>query len=189
MTMEYLSALITEEVNLKNRKPFKLKNHNVEISHLLFADDILLFARANESSIYSINTLIDNFCQTSGMEINLEESKLWLSPEIPQNMKTLIFNNPGIPYTSNLGNFLGYQLKTNYNTSYFNNIILQLQQRLHNWKSHHLSFAGRTQLIVDTLNQIPNYQMRVFSLPQKIHKQLDKICRNFLWGHFITEKK
>lgn len=54
---------------------------------------------------------------------------------------------------------------------------------------HYLSFVEHCQLITATLNQIPNYQMRVFSLPQKIHNQIDKIKINFLWGHSDTTTK
>lgn len=31
--------------------------------------------------------------------------------------------------------------------------------------------------------------MRGFSLPKKIHTQIDKICKNFLWGHTALNKK
>lgn len=40
-----------------------------------------------------------------------------------------------------------------------------------------------------TLNQIPNYHMRVFNLPKKIQTQIDKLNRNFLWGHAKNVKK
>lgn len=49
-----------------------------------------------------------------------------------------------------------------------------------------LSFAGRHQLITATLNQIPNYFYKVFSLPQKIHDKIDNLNRNFLSGDILT---
>lgn len=94
-----------------------------------------------------------------------------------------------MPSTSNLGTYLGYQLKTKYSSSDFNNIILKLQQKLHNWKVHHLSLAGRHQLITATMNQIPNYFYKVFNLPHKIHEKINQINRNFSWSHTNLEKK
>lgn len=54
---------------------------------------------------------------------------------------------------------------------------------------NHLSFARRYQLVQSTLNQIPNYQMRIFLLPRKIHTQFDKINKNFLWVHSDTIRR
>lgn len=103
--------------------------------------------------------------------------------------KNSISNLLQISLIQNLGSYLGYQLKTNYESSDFNNIIYKMHQKLQGWKLQHLSSASRTQLITATQNQIPNYQMRVFSLPQKIHNHIDKICRDFLWGHSSSIKK
>lgn len=94
-----------------------------------------------------------------------------------------------INYTSNLGSYLGFPLKPKYSTSDFNFIIHNIRQRLQGWKMSSLSFSGRNQLITATLNQIPNYYMRVFNLPKKIHILIDKLNRNFLWGHFDTTNK
>lgn len=77
--------------------------------------------------------------------------------------------------TTNLATYLVYPLK--------------LQQKLQVQKQHLLSFAGRTQLISVILNQIPNYYMRVFNLPQIINNQIDRINKNFFWGHSDSNKK
>lgn len=45
MAMEYLSNQISNAINAKTWKPFKLKNQNFRVSHLFFADDVLLFAK------------------------------------------------------------------------------------------------------------------------------------------------
>lgn len=123
------------------------------------------------------------------MKVNLEKSKLWLSPSIPPARKDTITNFLQIPNTSNLGTYLGYQLKVNYIASDFTNIVFKLQQKLQKWKSQLLSFGRRLQLITTTMNQIPNYHFKVFSLPQKIHNKIDQINRNFLWGHSDSEKR
>lgn len=156
---------------------------------MLFADDVLLFAKAHNLSIQAIKETISSFCKTSGMDINLDKSKLWLSPHIPSNRKDLITNCLQIPSITNLGTYVGYQLKTNYTSSDFNQIIQKMQQKLNSWKLHYIPSAGRLQLISDTLNQIPNYQMRVFSLPKNIHTKIDRLYMNFLWAHTFLIKR
>lgn len=134
--MNYLSAMIFESVNHGNWKPFKIRNHDLNISHLLFVDDVLFFAKANLHTISTIKHIIDSFYKFSEMEINLKKSKLWLSPHIPENRKILISNLLQINITSNLGTYLGYPLKPNYSSSYFNFIIHKLCQKLQGWKMH-----------------------------------------------------
>lgn len=187
--MEYVSTMISEVVNTRDWKAFSLNNHNLNISRLLFADDVLLFAKSNPHTIDIINYIIDSFCKTSGMEINFEKSKLWLSPKIPLNRKLEISNSLRINVTSNLGSYLGFPLKPKYKTSDFNYVTNKIRQKLQGWKMHTLSFAGRSLLISTTLNQIHCYHMHVFSLPQKVLNQIDKINRNFLWGHNETSSK
>lgn len=168
LVMNYLSAMITNSVSNGDWKPFKITNSDVNISHLLFADDVLLFAKANSHSISSIKTIFDSFCKISSMEINLNKSKLRLSPHTPQNRRTYISNFLQINISHNLGSYLGYPLKPPYKTSNFNFIILKLRQKLPGWKMNHLSFVCRSHLVQATLNHIPNYQMRVFCLPKKL---------------------
>lgn len=82
LVMEYLSIQITDATNIGTWKPFKLKNLNLKISLLLFANDVLLFARLDNTSIQKIKDIIQNFCQASGLEINLEKPKLWPQPSL-----------------------------------------------------------------------------------------------------------
>lgn len=83
LAMEYLSTMISNSVNLGEWKPFQIRNHDLKIYHLLFANDVLLFVKADSQAIDNIYHIIGCFCKTSGMQINLEKSKLWLSPHIP----------------------------------------------------------------------------------------------------------
>lgn len=45
LVMDYLSVMITNYVAKGEWKPFKLNNNDFNISHLLFADDVLLFVK------------------------------------------------------------------------------------------------------------------------------------------------
>lgn len=85
--------------------------------------------------VHTIKTIINDFCEVSGMKINLDKSKLWLSPHIPQDRKDSTTNYFQIPNTSNLGNYLSYQLITRYSSANFNNIVLKLQQKIQKWKA------------------------------------------------------
>lgn len=73
-----------------------------------FADDVLLFAKAYDTTIHTIKNVIHDFCQVSGMKINLEKSKLCLSPSIPPNRKAAIVSTLQIHHIASLGTYLGF---------------------------------------------------------------------------------
>lgn len=116
-------------------------------SYLLFVDDVLLFAKADNTSLSSIKNTFDHFCKTSGMEINFNISKLWLSPGISDERKNPISQLLQINNTPNLGTYLGLPLKPNNTQAEFNYIIHNIRQCLQGWKMSSLSFPGRCQFL------------------------------------------
>ncbi|XP_062114943.1 uncharacterized protein LOC133828913 [Humulus lupulus] len=52
-----------------------------------------------------------------------------------------------------------------------------------------LIYLGRFQLIQTVLLSIRNYSMSIFLLPQSIIKEIDHLCRMFLWGGKGTRSK
>lgn len=72
--MDYLSSLI-EEAQRKNLiRGFEINQRNQYISHLLFADDILLFLKASVEHLKNLNFIVKSFEQASGLKVNLHKS-------------------------------------------------------------------------------------------------------------------
>uniref|UniRef100_A0A803P5G6 Reverse transcriptase zinc-binding domain-containing protein n=1 Tax=Cannabis sativa TaxID=3483 RepID=A0A803P5G6_CANSA len=61
-------------------------------------------------------------------------------------------------------------------------ILKKISQRLHSWSSRHLLFTGRVQLIHSVLLGLYNYWMSIFMLPQSVIKEVEKLCKGFIWG-------
>lgn len=139
LDMEYLLTQIQEVVSSHAWKPFKLKSHNLEISHLLFVDDIVLFAQADRATIQIIKNVLPHLCNSSGMGISLEKSKIWISPNVIDTRKETISNFFQIWHSEHLGNYLGYPLKSSYTTNDFYIVINNLNQKLQGWKKYLLS--------------------------------------------------
>lgn len=85
--MEYLSIQIFQATATGNWRPFTIENKGPKISHLLFVDDVLLSAKADNALIQTLKNIIKDFCEVSDMDINLEKSKLWTSPFITEDRK------------------------------------------------------------------------------------------------------
>uniref|UniRef100_A0A803PL93 Reverse transcriptase zinc-binding domain-containing protein n=1 Tax=Cannabis sativa TaxID=3483 RepID=A0A803PL93_CANSA len=79
--------------------------------------------------------------------------------------------------------YLGIPLRpTKWRLEDCGSILKKMKNKLHSWANKHLSYAGRVQLIHSTLIGLRNYWMRVFMLPQSVIKEIEKLCRGFLWG-------
>lgn len=187
--MEFLSQLIQKKIITKQWHPFRFRNKETHISNLLFADDILLFAKANTANILSINDVLSIICKTTGMTINLEKSRVWFSKTVSVDSINHFQSNLGIRRTTDLGFYLGYPLETSYKKSDFNFILGKINTKLQGRKTKFALKVGRTQLINSTLSNLSGHLMKAFLLPKQILEKIDKQTINFFWGHTNTTNK
>ncbi|KAK4269265.1 hypothetical protein QN277_022449 [Acacia crassicarpa] len=68
--MEKLSHMITDEVNNGRWKALRMGRHGVEISHLLFADDLLLICEADRANMSTVMEVLHRFGEVSGQRVN-----------------------------------------------------------------------------------------------------------------------
>ena len=77
--MEMLSFLIHDKCNTKLWDPLKVARDGLAFSLLCFADDLVLFAKADLKSSQSIKDVLDSFCDIFRLKVNLTKSKIYLS--------------------------------------------------------------------------------------------------------------
>ena len=77
--MEYLGRLVERECMEGNWITIKASRDNIRISHLFFADDLILFAKASEENSESINEVLDYFCAESGQKVSAKKSRIYFS--------------------------------------------------------------------------------------------------------------
>ena len=109
--MEYLGFLINKSCMEKKWVPMRASKENVEISHLFFTDDLMLFAKANKVGDKAIMGVFAKFCDESGQLISVEKSWIYFSPNIQDGVKDRICTSLGIQATTCLGKYLGMPLK------------------------------------------------------------------------------
>ncbi|XP_057247418.1 uncharacterized protein LOC130589840 [Beta vulgaris subsp. vulgaris] len=78
LSMEYLSRDL-EELSQNPDFNFHTKCERVHLTHLMFADDLLLFCRADHSSMSKICSAIAKFSTASGLHISPEKSNIYLA--------------------------------------------------------------------------------------------------------------
>src|ERR1044072_2651484 len=134
--MERLAIQIRKLVTEGSWKPIRITKQGIGISHLFFADDVILFFQGNKTQINLVESTLGYFCQASGMKINLEKSRMFCSSNMDQNVQQELSSILGIARASNLGKYLGLPiLKGRVTRENFAPIIDKVNSRLASWKN------------------------------------------------------
>ncbi|KAB2632299.1 hypothetical protein D8674_028546 [Pyrus ussuriensis x Pyrus communis] len=104
---EVLSKMIQGEVDQGRLEGVKIGGSGPVISHLFFADDTLLFLRADRKNCGNLRHLLDNFCVASGQKVNLEKSSVFFGANVPKVNAEQMGNALGMKVVINPGTYLG----------------------------------------------------------------------------------
>ncbi|XP_075670215.1 uncharacterized protein LOC142639980 [Castanea sativa] len=169
--------------------PFEASKENLGVSHLLFADGIILLSKVDSVACEAILEVLEKFCVKSGQKISSEKSRIYFSPNVNERLEEEVCDNLGIWETHDIGKYLGFPLRHRWVArNPYKFIVEKVMSKLVGWKTKYLSFAGWTVLIKFVMSAIPNYVMQGVALPVHICEKLDKVNRDFLWGS-TSEKK
>ena len=160
LCMDFLGQLIEEKCNAKLWQPVKASQSGLAFSHLFFADDLLLFAKADYINCSTIRDVLDDFCSISGQTVSEAKSKVYFSPNVDKDTRDSLCDILGFTSTPSLGRYLGIPLKHPSSSSQdFNFVLDRVKQKLSRWKASMLSLAGRQVLIQASSATIPAYVM------------------------------
>ncbi|XP_057432959.1 uncharacterized protein LOC130725784 [Lotus japonicus] len=183
LCMERLAHSIGDAVGSGAWKPIKLSRNGPPISHLFFADDLLLFGEATVDQMECIMGCLNAFCSASGMKLSIPKTRLMVSKNVGSVVARQLSDISGIGLTSDLGRYLGVPLAHQRVTaSNYQYILDRTQKRLSSWRSQMLNFAGRVTLTKSVIAALPTYSMQTSLLPREVCGKLEKIQRDFIWG-------
>jgi hypothetical protein len=181
--MDKLSHLITQAVDEGKWRPMQAGRNGPRISHLMFADDLILFAEANVDQINVVLNVLNQFCHLSGQQVSHEKTSIMFSKNVCPNIKENLVMQSGFNEASSLGKYLGVPLVGRApKLSDYNYLINQVKTKLSTWKAKQLSFAGRVTLSKSVIEAIPIYPMMTAAIPKACLNEIQKIQRGFIWG-------
>ena len=170
---------------------FKVLGRNgegLEISHLLFANDTLVFCEATSSQITHLSWLLMWFEAISGLKINLDKSELIPVGRVSNvvELASVIGCKVGVLPTT----YLGLPLGAAHNSMVaWDGIEKRFRKRLALWKKQHISKGGRLTLVKSGLASLPIYFMSLFRMSRRVRLRLEKIQRDFLQSGRALESK
>ncbi|KZV18919.1 hypothetical protein F511_17825 [Dorcoceras hygrometricum] len=179
---EYLSRSL-EQLFLQRHKLFYQTGCSVQISHLAYADDILIFSNGSLDCIRRICEVLHNYETTSGQLISGDKSVFITASKTSQRRRANINKLTGFQEGTLPLNYLGAPLFTGHRKSmYFQPLVTKALNKLKGWENKILSPGGRLVLIKSVLLSLPIYLFHVIEPPGTILHRIEMICARFLWG-------
>ena len=84
--MERLSHFISREVINGRWKPIQLGANGPGLSHLFFADDLILFSKDNFDQVTVIDEVLGKFCSCSGQKLSKQKSLVFFSRNVKDDI-------------------------------------------------------------------------------------------------------
>ena len=182
--MDALSMLIRQNIE-KNRLAgthfdYHWRCQKTKLTHLCFADDLLLFCGGSLTSVKILHNALQEFYSLSGLHPNNGKSNVFIAGRNQAYMEAVRdlfqFQVGELPVR-----YLGVPLlSTKLTISNCKPLVDCITSRISNWTVHFLSFAGRLQLIKSVLCSIHSFWNGLFILPKAVLRRIEQILRKAL---------
>ncbi|XP_022553965.2 uncharacterized protein LOC111204050 [Brassica napus] len=151
------------------------------ITHISFADDVLLFFDGTDQSLQGLLSILEDFNKCSGLGINKSKCAVFFDGGDSGRSRASARVH-GISQGSFPIRYLGVPLTTKkLRRQDYQPLIDKLHLRFSSWTVRHLSFAGRLQLLKSVIYSTISFWASIFLLPIGCLKTLEQMCNSFLW--------
>ncbi|XP_074278490.1 uncharacterized protein LOC141602079 [Silene latifolia] len=181
LSMEILSRHL-RVLCTKNNVSYHPKCSKLNLNHLIFADDLMIFVRGDVPSVVAVKETLVEFDLLSGLHANVDKTNIYLgdvSPAITSEIhQETGFSKGHFPFK-----YLGIPLSTSrISVIMFDPLVTKVQKKVLHWPSHSLFYAGKLQLINSVVFGLNNYWCASILLPVAIIKKIEHLCSHFFWG-------
>ncbi|XP_016177686.1 uncharacterized protein LOC107619974 [Arachis ipaensis] len=180
LVVDVLHRMIGEAVTNGCIAPLLVGRDHIELSHLQFADDTILFCPPEEETIRNYKRLLCCFELMSGLSINFEKPSF-----IPVNCEECWMRQMcqllGCKEASLPVRYLGISLGANPRlVKTWKPVIDKVEEKLSLWKAKTLNKVGKLVLIKSVLNSLPIYYLSLYKMPKTVAEKLISLQRRFL---------
>ncbi|KAL4283361.1 hypothetical protein GQ457_16G031550 [Hibiscus cannabinus] len=141
---EGLSALLNAEKQAGHLTGMRASRYGPRITHLLYADDSLLFIRNSVEEANRVKACLDVYATSSGQRVNYDKSSIYFSPSSTAAHRIAITDILEVQETSDPGMYLGMSLVIGRNkTAKFGFLLDRVTKKVRGWSKNLLSFGGR----------------------------------------------
>uniref|UniRef100_A0A453EAU8 Reverse transcriptase domain-containing protein n=1 Tax=Aegilops tauschii subsp. strangulata TaxID=200361 RepID=A0A453EAU8_AEGTS len=185
-----LSSILRQQVMANAITPLKICRRAPGISHLLFADDTLLFFKASQEQALEVKKALDLYNTATGQSLNYNKCSLFFGTSCPESVQAEVRLTLQVTSTSFEERYLGLPTpEGRLSKGRFQSLQTSLTKRLIQWGDGHLAQPGRETLIKSVALSLPTHIMGLFKLPYSLCDDLTRMIRNFYWGSAKGKRK
>ena len=187
---EGLSALFRKAERDSLIRGISICRGGPRVSHLFFADDSIVFCKANTANCNALQDLLSLYANASGQVVNTAKTTIFFSGNTTHNGRTSICAMLGTAAFTQFEKYLGLPpVVGRAKRRAFHEIKDRVWRRLQGWKEKLLSQAGREVLIKAVIQAIPSYAMSCFKFPAGLCAELSSMVARYWWGQRGSERK
>ncbi|KAL2247318.1 UNVERIFIED_CONTAM: hypothetical protein Sindi_2584100 [Sesamum indicum] len=188
LVMEAFHLGFLQRIEQDSQFTYHWKCESSKVFQMGFADDLLLFCRADLDSIRVFKEGLDWFAELSGFRLNVQKSHLIISHSA-QNLKDQMLDILGFQEGHLPMRYLGLPLiSSRLSISDCQALISKIDARITGWEGISLTYAGWVQIIKSVLSALSLYWASAFILPKKVINEIEKRLRTFLWKGTVAWK-
>ncbi|CAL1356365.1 unnamed protein product [Linum trigynum] len=185
--MEVFTCLLDNSA-AKGLFPYHPMCKGIKLTHLCFADDLLVFSDGSNNGIQEMQQVLEQFKKVSGLKSNPSKCEVFFGGLDKEEKKIRAAR-----YGYKLGEFpvryLGVPLISGkLSLSSCQSLIDKIVAKVKSWQAKSLSYAGRIELVGKVLYSLTQFWMSVFLLPKSVIKEVERICSNYIWGVGVGTK-
>ncbi|XP_027060693.1 uncharacterized protein [Coffea arabica] len=153
------------------------------VSHLSFADDVVIFAREDRRSVVNLVRFLTLYQEGAGQRINKQKSFFIASRRCSAGQIRRIQHLKGFKQGSFPFSYLGCNLYVGHRKKEFLQFLVEkFIAKLAGWQKKFLSQDGRLILIKHVLLAIPSHVLAVMDPLKGVIKRLEGLMANFFCG-------
>ncbi|XP_071917243.1 uncharacterized protein [Coffea arabica] len=162
---------------------FKVPRACPSITHLGFADDILIFSSASTTSLKLLMETLVRYESISGQSINTAKSEFMVHSTLSRGRRALIQRITGFSKKEFPVRYLSCPLFVRrQKKDFFQDLSNMVYSKISSWKNRLLSPGSKVVLIKYVLSSIPLHLLGMVHPPKSTLVIIERLFANFLWG-------
>lgn len=126
----------------------KISRISPRVTHLLYADDLVIYCKATSLVFWNLGTILRKFCMSTGQVINWDKSSAHFSKNVSQRDRVSLCWLFGIQECSHKGLYLDHPFCNHKSKSTAYRCVMdRLSNKLSSWKAKALTMVGRLVLV------------------------------------------
>lgn len=181
---EGLSALFQDAEREGSLQGVQVCTGAPRINHMFFADDSLIFMKANEASAGKLMSILALYEDASGQVINKDKSAVMFSKGTSQAAKRKFKNLLQISNEAFNERYLGLPIYLGKSKSKaFGYLLEKVWKKIQGWKEKFLSRAGKEILVKAVAQAIPIFAMSCFDLTKTLCDDISSMVCRYWWNN------